>query len=576
MKTILPALFVFLSSSIAHVDIPKACSTLEGADLSLNTDSSIVSSSNIAFSSDRQKIAIYQVSDAKQQATFKLFDSNTGKLLQQQTLNHYEERSRQTRLGFSPQDRIVYLQGMSYSTKRSADYGAIPFWNLANNQIVFSPCSTAMGVSDVQFSDDKTVAYSSTVDSFSSLCSTQEEKALALIGQSGSYQFNPTTKHLYANDVETNPDTYQSLVKRLGEDIKHVSLYQSPVAAHPYDRDSRNTFASLQLGTAPNHRQLIAKSEGDRLTLSYWDHAVQQNPPKKIYQQVFTIAELGRGAISVPYHHSQLSPDEKQLAFISKTGVLLVFDVESGKLRWKKNLPIAATGKDSPRYNLEESLIVVHGEPASALVITKDNPKTLYLYDWQTGKQRELVIPDAYNLTYQQYGRHLVFEAMQPDAQSLLLVNWETGQQQVITLPEGFRYFAHEQFYIANKQQLVLKNIDTADSIIALNLNTGKYQSLKAPYPDERYYSSEYIRLGDKHYRLLDITTPTDNGEAQTNIQLYDVATKQTQTLLTADVVLYAELIEREAEAPEYHTVAYDGEAGQTMFCRWSLGRQQN
>ena len=573
MKTILPALLVFLSSSIAHADKPNACNILEGADLSFNSDSPIVSSSNIAFSSDRQKIAIYQVADAKQQAMFKLFDSKTGKLLQQQTLNHYEERSHQTRLHFSPQDRIVYLEGMSYSTKSAADYGSIPFWNLTNNQIVFSPCSTAIGVREVQFSDDETVAFSQTVDSFSSLCSTQEEKALALIGQSGSYQFNPTSEHLYANYVETNPNTYQSLVKRLGDDIQHVSLYQSPIAAPPYNKDSRNTFTSKLLGTVPNHRQLIAKSNGDGLTLSYWDHAVQQNPPKKIYQHDFTIAELGRGDIIVPFFHSQISPDEKQFIFLSKTGVMSVFEIETGKLLWKKNLPAAATGKDTPRYDLEESLLVVHGAPASAIVIRKDAPKMLYLFDWQTGKQRELAIPEAYSLSYQQYGQYLVFEDPKTDADTLLLVNWETGLQQVITLPEGFRYFAHEQFYIANKQQLVLKNIDTADNIIALNLNGGKYQSLKAPYPDARYYSSEYIRLGDKHYRLTQATTPKDDGKEQVSIQLYDVANQQTHTLQTTDLILHAEVVEEGSESPEYHTVTYDGAAKQTMFCQWPLAK---
>ena len=577
MKTILPLLLVALSSTIAQAGKPNVCSTLEDSDLSRNIDLPIASSSNVAFSSDRKQIAVYQVSDAKQQAIFKLFDSKTGKLLQQKILENYEERSHQTQLHFSPQDRIVYLEGMSYSTKDGGDnYGSIPFWNLASNQLVFSPCSTAMGVREVQFSDDETVAFSSTVDSFSSLCSTQEEKALALIGQSGDYLLDPKTKHLYANYVNTNDDNYQSLVKRLGADIKHVSLYQSPVSEYPYQSDSRNTFVSLLIGTTPNHHQLIAKSAGDRLTLSYWDHAVQQNPPKKIYQHEFTITELNSGAIIAPFFHSQLSPDKKQVAIISKTGVVLVFDIETGELLWKKNLPSATSDKDTPRYDLEDNLLAEHGASATALVISKESPKVMYLFDWQSGKQRQLDIPEAYSLSYQQYGQHLVFktkqfEAKKDEVDSLLLVNWQTGQQQVVKLPDGFSYFAHEQFFIANKQQLVLKNSDAADSILALNLSSGKYQTLKAPYPDERYYSSEYVRLGGKHYRLASTTKSDGDSKEQTSIQLYDVETRQVNLLETADVFLYSELVERAGASPEYHTVSYDWQAKQASFCRWPL-----
>ena len=204
MKPILALLFVVLSSNTVQAGSPtNTCSILEGSDLSRHIDlrsgndpsfdlyMSIATTSNFAFSSDHKKIATYQFSESKQQAIFKLFDSRTGKLLQSETLNNYVERSYQTRLHFSPKDSIVYLEGMSYPTKGGSDYGAIPFWNLANNQVVFSPCSTAMGVIDVQFSDDENVAFSRTVDSNSSLCSTQEEKALALIGQNGDYLFNP-------------------------------------------------------------------------------------------------------------------------------------------------------------------------------------------------------------------------------------------------------------------------------------------------------------------------------------------------------------------------------------------------
>lgn len=571
MKTILPLLFVALLPTIAQADIPKVCSTLQGADLGRNIGSPSYFSNNVAFSSNRQQIALHQVFHAKQQVTFKLFDSNSGKLLKQKTLDNYEERDL-TDLQFSPQDRIVYLRGMSYSSKSSADYGSIPFWDLARNQLVFSPCSTAMGVREVQFSEDETVAFSSTVDSFSSLCSTQEEKALALVGQDGDYLFNPKSKKLYANYVDTSPKNYQSLLKHLGEDIKHVSLYPSPVSEHPYQSDSRNIFVSLLLGTVPNHRQLIAKSEGERLTLSYWDHAISQNPPKKLYQHEFTIAELNSGAISVPFFHSQLSPDKKRVAIISKTGVVLAFDIETGELLWKRNLPATTNDKGKLRYGLEDNLLAEHGATATALVIKRDVPTMLYLYDWQTGQQRELVIPDGYSLFYKQYGQQLVFKAIQDDAHSLLLVNWQTGQQQKIKLPDGFSYFSYDQFFIADSQQLVLKDHTATDTVLVLNLGSGKYQVLKAPYPDARYYSSEYTRLGDKYYRINSTTKRGHDGEDKVSIQLYDVTSKQARVLQTADVFLHSELVERVGKTPEYHTVAYDGMTKQMMFCRFSLG----
>lgn len=210
MKPILPLLLVLLSSNIAQADNPNVCATLEGSDLTRNIDLDLGSeptsdlskviafSSNVAFSRDGQKIALYQVSDSKKLATFKLFESKTGKLLQSQTLDNYEERSHQTELQFSPQEGIVYLRGMSYPAESSNTSGAIPFWNLASNELVFSPCITGMGVSTVQFSDDETVAFSTTVDSFNSLCSTQEAKVLETKDQGGEYTFDPKTKRLQA------------------------------------------------------------------------------------------------------------------------------------------------------------------------------------------------------------------------------------------------------------------------------------------------------------------------------------------------------------------------------------------
>lgn len=220
MKPILPLLLVLLSSNIAQAVNPNVCTTLEASDLTRNIDldlggkptpdlsEAIAFSSNVAFSLDRQRIALYQVSDSKKLATFTLFESKTGKLLQRQTLDNYEERSHQTALQFSPQEEIVYLRGMSYPAEGSNTSGAIPFWNLASNELVFSPCTTGMGVSTVQFSDDETVAFSTTVDSFNSLCSTQEAKVLETKDQGGEYTFDPKTKRLQAGKAEEDESSF--------------------------------------------------------------------------------------------------------------------------------------------------------------------------------------------------------------------------------------------------------------------------------------------------------------------------------------------------------------------------------
>lgn len=220
MKPILPLLLALLSSSIAQADNPNVCTILEGSDLTRNIDLDLGSeptpdlskvitfSSNIAFSRDRQRIALYQVSDSKKLATFTLFESNTGKLLQRQTLDNYEERSHQTALQFSPKEGIVYLRGMSYPEEGGNTSGAIPFWNLASNELVFSPCTTGMGVSTVQFSDDETVAFSTTVDSFNSLCSTQEAKVLETKDQGGEYTFDPKTKRLQVGKADEDESSF--------------------------------------------------------------------------------------------------------------------------------------------------------------------------------------------------------------------------------------------------------------------------------------------------------------------------------------------------------------------------------
>ena len=307
MKPILPLLLVLLSSNIAQADNPSVCTTLEGSDLTRNIDLDLGSeptpdlseviafSSNIAFSRDRQKIALYQVSDSKKLATFKLFESKTGKLVQSQTLDNYEERSHQTALQFSPQEGIVYLRGMSYPAEGSNTSGAIPFWNLASNELVFSPCTTGMGVSTVQFSDDETVAFSTTVDSFNSLCSTQEAKVLETKDQGGEYTFDPKTKRLQAGKAEEDESSFNidddsldgykfsSKIFRLGgKDYRVVGpKWQSESGGEQtsiqlYDVANKQVH-SLQTADLFLHHELVEPAGGvpEYQTVSYDEQAKQ-------------------------------------------------------------------------------------------------------------------------------------------------------------------------------------------------------------------------------------------------------------------------------------------------------------
>ena len=157
----------------------------EGEPCRIWKQSKLVSTitSNVVFSDDKRLIASYDYLEQQKKALFRLWDANTGKLLRTNTLANYEERSVQTSLRFSPNERFVYLQGMSYPADGSQPYGSVPFWNIQTNQLVFSPCATAMGVSTVRFNHDQTVAYTHTVDDYVSLCSTSEAKVFASVFQ---------------------------------------------------------------------------------------------------------------------------------------------------------------------------------------------------------------------------------------------------------------------------------------------------------------------------------------------------------------------------------------------------------
>jgi hypothetical protein len=184
---------------------------------------------------------------------------------------------------------------MSYHAEDDKSSGAIPFWNLASNEIIFSPCVTGMGVSTVQFSDDETVAFSTTVDSFNSLCSTQEAKLLETKGQGGEYTFDPKTKRLQAGKSDEDESSYDidgdsldgykfsSKIFRLGDkDYRVVGpKWQSEAGGEQnsiqlYDVESQQT-RPLQTADLFLHYELVEPAGGapEYQTVSY-DEATKQ------------------------------------------------------------------------------------------------------------------------------------------------------------------------------------------------------------------------------------------------------------------------------------------------------------
>lgn len=229
---------------------PLHCVTLEHSSLSKHSAEIESGLHASALSHDQQYIALYQYVEKKNLATFKLWNSQTGQLLKTAQLRNFEERSRQIQLRFSPNDTIVYLQGMTYHT-HSTTTGAIPFWHLADNRLIMSPCATAMGLAGVTFSTDNTVAYSRTVDGFHSLCGTQKAEQLAALWYTHHpVMFDPQKKHLSVQITMQDGNAYQQLLQNIkkGRDT-YISIDPSPIQKKQILPSSHATNVTTRLKT---------------------------------------------------------------------------------------------------------------------------------------------------------------------------------------------------------------------------------------------------------------------------------------------------------------------------------------
>jgi len=228
------ALFTVLE---AYLDLAQAaklshCTNLEHSYLPKQQAETVSGFHAFALSHQQQHIALYQYFEDKNLATFKLWNSQTGQLVQTAQLKNFEERSRQIELRFSPNDAFVYLMGMTYQEKDNTA-GAVPFWHLANNRLIMSPCATAMGLTALSFSTDNTVAYTRTIDGFHSLCATQKAEQLAALWYThDTVIFDPQRKHLSVNMLNNDESAYQQLLKNIkkGKD-KYISIYPSSISS---------------------------------------------------------------------------------------------------------------------------------------------------------------------------------------------------------------------------------------------------------------------------------------------------------------------------------------------------------
>lgn len=211
-----------------------------------------------AVSSDRQFYADYAYIESESTAYFRLWSTVTGRLLQHNKIGNYVERSGQTRFHFSPKNGFVYLEGMSSDTSKDSatsqfysSYGDIPFWNLKTNQLVLSPCGTGMGVSEVQFSYDEKVAYSRTVDSHYSLCSTHEKK---LFANQSSGTSDPQLNKLFKEFASKDYVFFHELKKHLdlSKLEKGVFIYQ-PTSAEIQALPTINNDIEIQRHDTPKY-----------------------------------------------------------------------------------------------------------------------------------------------------------------------------------------------------------------------------------------------------------------------------------------------------------------------------------
>ena len=293
----------FTALNQVHATDQELCADLEKATVPEPTPEK--PGYGFVLSNDKQKIALYHYLPEEKLGVIKLWDRNTGKLLKSTKITNYLERTYLGKAKFSPDDSIVYLLGMTKG---------IPFWHLDDNKVVTSPCETAMGVTEVQFSTDMTVAYSQTNDGFHSLCRIDKAEQLAVLPYDhGKYTFDKQAKHLYANTVTIEEDDYQNKLKNLGEKgSQYISVYKSPVTGFSYKDRAQSFFASAFIDNTANRDLVIAKGHGDNLTVSLWQYQEGNTTPKLIHKQTTDIPNLELENDNYPHQELKFTGDSSR------------------------------------------------------------------------------------------------------------------------------------------------------------------------------------------------------------------------------------------------------------------------
>ena len=568
---ILITILLFASFSLSHAKSKSVCVDLEHSAFPNKVRSSF--RYNFVQSHDQSKIALYQNFASNKLALFKLWNSQTGKLLNSKTVKNFEEMSSQTSLHFSPDDSIVYLKGMT---------GGIPFWNLSDNKLVMSACATGMGAADVQFSHDMEIAYSTSVDGSRSLCQTRKKEGLFTANHlSWEFIFDQQEKHLYGAFALKDDESYQRMAKLLGKTgLQYVNIYKSPVIKRRFTpHKPNNSLATLILGTPPNFRLLVANNIDTELSFGLWEYQHNKKSPKKLYQFTYRIPELVSDKKPiVSYGEIKKSSDSKRAAFLSPSGVLAVFDIQSGKLLWEVNLRERHELSDETRFRFEYR----EDKPLTedTLVVVQDSPDALLFFDWEAGQERELIIPDGFMSSfYNRHGNYLLLDESPSKDKSfsdrMLLLNWRTGQQQIISLPFGF--IASGKL-LPNSTQLMFESrsdyatanpeAKTQYAIFLYDWITGKSKIHEIPLKEDGYYFSSYLSLVNAHHLLIyNIESDKEKKEV---IGLYDISKQQYRTLKEGIFLSHGDDLDNKDDSV-LEAVSYDMQKNVSRFCRMDL-----
>ena len=569
---ILITMLLFASFSLAQAERKSVCVDLEHS--AFPDEVRHYSVYNFVQSHDQSKIALYQNFESNKLALFKLWDSQTGKLLHSKTVKNFEEMSHQTSLHFSRDDSIVYLKGMT---------NGIPFWNLTyNNKLVMSACETGMGAADVQFSHDMKISYSTSVDGSRSLCRTRKKEGLFTANYlSREFIFDKQKKYLYAAFILKDEESHQRVAKLLGKSGRqYASLYRSPVIKQRFAPPKPdNALATLMLGTPPNFRLLVAKNLDAELSFGLWEYQHHQDSPKKIYQYTYRIPELvSEKKPLVSYSRIHKSNDSKRAAFLSPSGVLAVFNIQSGKLLWKADLRQRHGLSDQASFSFEYR----KDKPLTedSLVVVQDSPEALLFFSWETGQERELKIPDGFMSSfYKHHGEYLLLkESPSKDRRfsgRMLLLNWRTGQRQIISLPPGF---TASGTLLPNSTQLMFEsrpdyskaNLEakTPYAIFLYDWKTGKSKIHEIPLKEDDYYYSNYFSLAHGHHLLIyNIESDKEKNEV---IGLYDISTQQYRTLKEEIFLSHGVGLDHKDDSV-LETMSYDIQKSVSTFCRMDL-----